>query len=246
MRVWCRLFLLGLVAAVSFGQAYAQSQFVIFKVKTPFDVGKVVPDSARQNDFYVRIGTDRGIQIGMTMNVYRDKELVSEIGSFKFKTTQFIGRVRVYDAQREFTVARTVELASHGDPHLDRVAVMIGDYVQPVFVVSSENLFDKGSSTLRPEAIRELDRAVNFISRSDQPAYQAPPPQRPYCRPRSPQRKPFLSTTQPTSRPLTTPAQRPNIPSRPSPPRKRPWQPTRTWAQFCSLPRWPKCRERHP
>ena len=165
MRVWCRLFLLGLVAAVSFGQAYAQSQFVIFKVKTPFDVGKVVPDSARQNDFYVRIGTDRGIQIGMTMNVYRDKELVSEIGSFKFKTTQFIGRVRVYDAQREFTVARTVELASHGDPHLDRVAVMIGDYVQPVFVVSSENLFDKGSSTLRPEAIRELDRAVNFISR---------------------------------------------------------------------------------
>jgi outer membrane protein OmpA-like peptidoglycan-associated protein len=42
---------------------------------------------------------------------------------------------------------------------------MIGDYVQPVFVVASENLFDKGSSTLRPEAIRELDRAVTFISR---------------------------------------------------------------------------------
>ena len=165
MRLWYRLFLLGLVVAASFGQAHAQNQFVIFKAKTPFDVGKVVPDSARLNDFYVRIGTERGVQIGMTMNVYRDKELTSEIGSFKFKTTQFIGRVRVYDAQREFTIARTVELASHGDPHLDRVAVMIGDYVQPVFVVQSENLFDKGSSTLRPEAIRELDRAVTFISR---------------------------------------------------------------------------------
>lgn len=165
MRLWYQLFLLGLVAAASFGQANAQNKFVIFKAKTPLDVGKVLPDSARLNDFYVRIGTDRGIQIGMTMNVYRDKELISEIGSFRFKTTQFIGRVRVYDAQREFTVARTVALASHGDPHLDRVAVMIGDYVQPVFVVSSENLFDKGSSALRPEAIRELDRAVTFISR---------------------------------------------------------------------------------
>ena len=166
MSGWTRLLLLlGLLVATSWGQVEAQNQFVIFKAKTPLDVGKVVPDSARLNDFYVRIGTDRGIQIGMTMNVYRDKELNSEVGSFKFKTTQFIGRVRVYDAQREFTVARVVELASHGDPHLDRMAVMIGDYVQPVFVVSSENLFDKGSSTLRPEAIRELDRAVTFISR---------------------------------------------------------------------------------
>ena len=115
MRLWYQLLLLGLVAAASFGQANAQNQFVIFKAKTPLDVGKVLPDSARLNDFYVRIGT--GIQIGMTMNVYRDKELTSEIGSFKFKTTQFIGRVWVYDAQREFTVPPTVALASHGDPH---------------------------------------------------------------------------------------------------------------------------------
>jgi len=156
--------LLGLFFVTS-GDVWCQDQYVIFKVKTPFDVGKVVPDSARLNDFYVRLGTERGIQIGMTMNVYRDKELTSEIGSFKFKTTQFIGRVRAFDAQREFSIARIVELASHGDPHLDRVAVMVGDYVQPVFVVASENLFDKGSSTLRPEAIRELNRAASFISR---------------------------------------------------------------------------------
>lgn len=165
MRKWTGRLLLAAATLVGAGEVSAQNQFVIFKAKTPFDTGKVMPDSARLNDFYVRIGTDRGIQIGMTMNVYRDKELTSEVGSFKFKTTQFIGRVRVYDAQREFTIARVVELASHGDPHLDRTAVMVGDYVQPVFVVQSENLFDKGSSTLRPEAIRELDRAVTFISR---------------------------------------------------------------------------------
>lgn len=116
-------------------------------------------------NFYIKIGTDRGIQIGMTMNVYRDHIVEADIGSITFKTTQFIERVRVYDAQADMCVGRVVGLASYGDPHLDRTAVMMGDYVQPVFVVSSENLFDKGSSTLRPEAIRELDRAIAFIKR---------------------------------------------------------------------------------
>ncbi len=154
---------LGLIAAS--GSAHAQSEFIVFKAKIPLDTGAAVPDSARQNDFYIKIGTDRGIQIGMTMNVYRDHIVEADIGSITFKTTQFIGRVRVYDAQQDMCVGRVIELASHGDPHLDRTAVMMGDYVQPVFVVSSENLFDKGSSTLRPEAIRELDRAIAFIKR---------------------------------------------------------------------------------
>ena len=165
MSGWIRLLALGLFLVCSTVEVDAQDQFVIFKVKTPLDAGKAVSDSARLNDFYVRIGTDRGVQIGMKMNVYRDKELVSEVGSFKLKTTQFIGRILVYDAQPEFSIGRKIELASSDEPHLDRVAVMVGDYVQPAFVVQSENLFDKGSSTLRPEAIKELDRATRFINR---------------------------------------------------------------------------------
>lgn len=152
------------VVAIS-GRVEAQSEFIVFKAKTPLDKGTAAPDSARQNDFYIKIGSDRGVQIGMTMNVYRDHVVEADIGSITFKTTQFVGRVRVYEAQPDMCVSRVIELASHGDPHLNRTAVMIGDYVQPVFVVSSENLFDKGSSTLRPEAIRELDRAVAFIKR---------------------------------------------------------------------------------
>jgi outer membrane protein OmpA-like peptidoglycan-associated protein len=65
----------------------------------------------------------------------------------------------------QYTVGRVTELASHSDPHLDRRAVMVNDFVMPVFVVESENLFDQGSSTLRPEAIRELDRAAAFVRR---------------------------------------------------------------------------------
>ena len=160
-----RVLALTVLVAAATGSVSAQNEFIIFKAKTPLDTGVAVPDSARQNDFYIKIGTDRGIQIGMTMNVYRDHIVEADIGSITFKTTQFIGRVRVYDAQTDMCVGRVVGLASYGDPHLDRKAVMMGDYVQPVFVVSSENLFDKGSSTLRPEAIRELDRAIAFIKR---------------------------------------------------------------------------------
>ena len=164
-RVICGVLMGAALLALFPGTASAQRDFVVFRAKTPFDSGKAAPDSGRLNDFYIRIGTDRGIQMGMMMNVYRDKDILSEIGSFKIKTSQFIGRVRVYDAQPDHCIGRVVDLATTDDPHLDRTAVMVGDYVQPVFVVSSENLFDKGSSTLRPEAIRELDRAISFIGR---------------------------------------------------------------------------------
>lgn len=140
-------------------------QFVVFKVKTPFQMGGVVSDSARMNDYYVKIGTEQGIQIGTVMNVYREKEIESESGNFRIKTTVFVGRMKAFDVKEQYTVGRVVELASHSDPHRDRQAVMVNDFVQPVFVVESENLFDQGSSTLRPEAIRELDRAAAFIRR---------------------------------------------------------------------------------
>ncbi len=145
--------------------ATAQQQFPVFKVRTPFQMGGVVSDSARMNDYYVKIGMEQGIQIGTVMNVYRKTEIEAEFGNFRITTEQFVGRMKAFDVKDQYTVGRVVELASHSDPHRDRRAVMIGDYVQPVFVVASENLFDQGSSTLRPEAIRELDRAAAFIRR---------------------------------------------------------------------------------
>jgi outer membrane protein OmpA-like peptidoglycan-associated protein len=144
--------------------AFAQ-QFVVFKVKTPFHMGGVVADSARMNDYYVKIGTEQGIQIGTVLNVYREEEIEAETGNIRFKTVMFIGRMKAYDVKDQYTVGRVTELASHSDPHLDRRAVMVNDFVMPVFVVESENLFDQGSSTLRPEAIRELDRAAAFVRR---------------------------------------------------------------------------------
>lgn len=154
------LLLLGAAPGLLFAQEY-----VVFKVKTPFHMGGAVPDSARLNDYYVKIGTQQGIQIGTIMNVYREKEIEAEFGSFKIRTTMFIGRMKVMDAQDEYSIGRVTELAAFSDPHLERRAVLVNDFVQPVFVVESENLFDQGSSTLRPEAIQELDRAAAFIRR---------------------------------------------------------------------------------
>ena len=155
-----------LLAAFCAGPASLCAQeFVVFKAKIPFDAGGAMPDSARMNDYYIKIGAEDGVQIGTIMNVYRDQELESDFGGFKLKTTAFVGRIRAFEVRESYTVGRVSALASYSDPHRERNAVMVGDYVQPVFVVQSENLFDRGSGTLRPEAIRELDRAVGFIKR---------------------------------------------------------------------------------
>ena len=138
-------------------------QFVVFKVKTPFQMGGAVPDSAKLNDYYIKIGSLQGIQIGGVMNVYREREIEAEFGNFTIKTMMFIGRMKAFDVQEKYTVGRIVELATYSDPHCERNAVLLGDFVQPVFVVTAENLFDQGSGVLRPEAIRELDRAASFI-----------------------------------------------------------------------------------
>lgn len=160
------LFSCAVVFAFLFIERPAQAQeFVIFKVHTPFDVGLAMPDSARVNDYYVKIGTVEGAQTGMILNVYRDREIASDIGNFSITDRQFIGRMRTLISQRDYSIARVSELADYDDPHRVIGAVLIGDYVQPVFVVESENLFDPGSSTLRPEAVRELDRAIRFIKR---------------------------------------------------------------------------------
>jgi len=159
--------IVGAVLAILFAgctSLYAQ-EFVVFKVNTQFDKGKSLPDSARVNDYYVKIGTGDGAQIGTTMNVYRDKEIQADFGNFKIKARIFVGRMRAFEVHEGYTVCRVSERASYSDPHRERSAVLTGDYVQPVFVVQSENLFDKGSGTLRPEAIRELDRATAFIKR---------------------------------------------------------------------------------
>jgi len=162
-RILLLLAVLALALAVA-APAVAQ-QYVVFKVKTQFDSGAALPDSARMNDYYVKIGTGDGAQIGTIFNVYRDKEITADFGNFKVKTKVFVGRVRAFEVHDGYSVCRVSELAKHSDPHRERDAVMSGDYVQPVFVVQSENLFDKGSSNLLPEAMTQLDRAITFISR---------------------------------------------------------------------------------
>ena len=160
-----RLLTLLMVLFVLGASNAASQEFVVFKVHTPFDMGQVMPDSGRVNDFYVRIGIAEGAQIGTVLNVYRDQELVSDVGNFVVNDRHFIGRMRVIRTNEEYAVSRVLDLADYSDPHRVLNAVVVGDYVQPVFVVASENLFDQGSSNLRPEAQTEIARAARFIQR---------------------------------------------------------------------------------
>ena len=165
LRTWAPIVLIAAAALLAVPAVLHAQQYVVFKVKSPFDTGRTVPDTARMNDYYAKVGSEDGVQIGMVLNVYRDQEIEAEFGNFVIRTRLFIGRMRAFEVHRDYTVARVVELATFSNPHRERDAVMVKDYVQPVFVVASENLFDKGSSTLRPEAIQELDRAAAFIRR---------------------------------------------------------------------------------
>lgn len=154
-----------LAAVVSLPCVATAQDFVVFKVNTPLGSGREVGAEVRKNDYFVRIGGGDGVQIGTVLNTYRDKEIESDIGSFKVKTVVFIGRMRAVQVDRDYTICRVTELAENKDPHRSRNAILVGDYVMPVFVVASENLFDKGSSQLRQEAILELQRAAKFIKR---------------------------------------------------------------------------------
>ncbi|MDA0708988.1 MAG: OmpA family protein [bacterium] len=146
------------------GDSQAQ-EFVVFKVHTPFDMGQVMPDSGRVNDFFIRIGIPEGAQLGTVLNVYRDQKIVSDVGNFTVTNRQYIGRMNVISTNQEYSIARVLDLANYSDPHRILQAIILGDYVQPVFVVASENLFDQGSSQLRPEAQTEIARAARFIAR---------------------------------------------------------------------------------
>lgn len=160
-----RFLIWALIVSGSLTRSISAQEFVVFKVHTPFDMGQAMPDSGRVNDFYVKIGSVEGAQTGIDMNVYRDRDIMSDVGNFTVKDRVFIGRMSAIVVQAEYSVARVTALAGFSDPHRVVNAVLIGDYVQPVFVVETENLFDKSSSTLRPEAVRELDRAIKFIQR---------------------------------------------------------------------------------
>jgi len=160
-----RLFTLFVMVCAFWTKDVSAQEFVVFKVHTPFDMGQVMPDSGRVNDFFVRIGMAEGAQIGTVLNVYRDRDIASDVGNFVVKDRHYIGRMRVIRTSQEYAVARVLDLADYADPHRALNAVVIGDYVQPVFVVASENLFDQGSSQLRPEAQTEIARAARFIAR---------------------------------------------------------------------------------
>ncbi|MDP6777716.1 MAG: hypothetical protein QGI83_13240, partial [Candidatus Latescibacteria bacterium] len=64
-----------LAVLVALPEVLFSQEYVVFKVNTHFDMGRAVPDSARANDYYVKIGAQEGITIGTVLNVYRDKEI---------------------------------------------------------------------------------------------------------------------------------------------------------------------------
>lgn len=166
-----------LLAVVTTPLEARPNEFVVFKAVVPMDQGKrnfqdrlgeAGRDTARMNDYYIRIGTDRGINMGMTMNVYRDEEIQPDmnLGNIQLTSTKYVGRVQVFHAEREYSICRVVAVSMpKEDPHLNRTTVMVKDYVMPVFVVTAPELFGPGMDEPLAEAYTILERATRFIEK---------------------------------------------------------------------------------
>jgi outer membrane protein OmpA-like peptidoglycan-associated protein len=126
-------------------------------------MGSQHPDSSSSNDYYVTIGQLNGLRTGTLLNVYRTRQIDDEVTGTTIPTQVFIGQLRPIQVQDKYCVARLAALASSADPLRERNAVLVGDYVLPVFVIQGEKLFSKGSSILLPGAIRPLEDAATFL-----------------------------------------------------------------------------------
>ncbi len=161
------LFLIVLVASVA--QAASPPRYRVIKVQTTLNTGALPEDSTSANDYYVTIGRLNGLKTGTLLNVYRDKQIDDETGGETISARVFVGQLRAIQIQDKFCVSRVVNLAGSADPLRERDAVLVGDYVLPVFVMQGEQLFAKGSGTLLPGAIKHLEEAATFV-RSNNPS----------------------------------------------------------------------------
>lgn len=147
----------------------APPRYRVIKVHTPLSMGTLPPDSTSANDYYVTIGRENGLKSGTLLNVYRDKEIEDEATGASISTRVFVGQLRAIQVQDKYCVSRVVNLAGSADPLRERDAVLVGDYILPVFVIQGEQLFAKGSGTLLPGAIKYLEEAALFV-RSNNPS----------------------------------------------------------------------------
>ena len=156
-------YLLILAVLIPLAARGATARYRVIKVHTSLSMGTLPTDSTAANDYYVSMGSEHGLKPGVILNVYRDKQIDDETGGVTIQTRMFIRQLRAIQVQDNYCVSRVVTLAGSADPLRERDAVLVGDYVLPVFVIQGEQLFAKGSGTLLPGAIKFLEEAALFV-----------------------------------------------------------------------------------
>lgn len=156
-------YLLLLAALLPMTARAETAKYRVIKVSTALAMGDLPADSTAANDYYVSMGYENGLKSGTTLNVYRDKQIDDETSGVTLHTKVFIGQLKAIQVQENYCISRVVTMAGSADPLRERNAVLVGDYVLPVFVMQGEQLFAKGSGTLLPGAIKHLDEAAQFI-----------------------------------------------------------------------------------
>ncbi|MCZ6633573.1 MAG: OmpA family protein [bacterium] len=113
------------------------------------------------NEYVIGLGKRDGAQVGMVLNVYRDKEITADIGHFKIITSVFLGRIIAHQVSAKQTIGR---LRSGGGK---QKLVQVGDYTQPALVIAADELFEVGDTDLREAGLKRMGQAMRFIKRFD-------------------------------------------------------------------------------
>ena len=137
--------------------------FRVIKIVAPISYGGESV-SPWMKDYFLNIGTEDGVRMGMVLNIYRPTYVEDRFTGGNVDTLHIpVGRVKLDQVKKSMSLAKLHELVTVEDPIRKRDPVMMGDYVRPSYVLVSEALFNSGEGQLRPEAGPTLHKAAQFI-----------------------------------------------------------------------------------
>ncbi len=113
-----------------FIQASVARDYVVYSVSHELPMGDKEPSKLRKN-YYLNIGSEDGISIGTTMDVFR---IISQTDQFRdkkmFNHKVKIGELQVLHAEPSTSIANIKKMyLDDSYPLLDIESVMIGDHV---------------------------------------------------------------------------------------------------------------------
>ncbi len=123
---------IGLILWVLSGSPFVAwaDDFVVYSVERALDFG--IPGQTPEKDFFVNMGTQKGLKNGSSLEVYRKAPSYDVKNERLYQDVTFpFARLRVIHVESNLAIARLEKfLPADKTPHISPPAVMVGDLVK--------------------------------------------------------------------------------------------------------------------